>query len=65
MAVAMHLSNNLVVSIVANYKGSSLSSVSFYLLENETSSPKAIMAFVLLFAFELFLFYILKKRGQK
>ena len=65
MAVAMHLSNNLVVSIVANYKGSSLSSVSFYLLENETSSPKAIMAFILLFAFELFLFYILKKRGQK
>ena len=60
--LAMHLSNNLVVSIVANYKGSSLSSTSFFILENETSSPKAIMTFLLLFALEFLFFYTLKRR---
>ena len=60
--LAMHLSNNLVVSIVANYKGSSLSSTSFFILENETSSPKAIMTFLLLFALEFIFFYTLKRR---
>ncbi|MGN1188963.1 MAG: type II CAAX prenyl endopeptidase Rce1 family protein [Candidatus Ornithospirochaeta sp.] len=60
--LSMHLSNNLVVAIVANYKGSSLTSTSFFILENETSSPKAILTFLLLFAFELLIFYTLKRR---
>lgn len=62
--LATHLSNNLVVSIVANYKGSSLSSTSFFILENETSSPKAIATFLLLFALELLFFYTLKRSRQ-
>lgn len=62
--LSMHLSNNLVVSIVANYRGSSLPSLSFFILESETSSPKAIVTFILLFALELLIFYILKKRGK-
>ena len=60
--LSMHLSNNLVVSIVANYKGSSLPSISFFILENETSSPKAIITFLLLFAFELLVFCAYKRR---
>ena len=60
--LAMHLSNNLVVAIVANYRSSSLPSISFFILENETSSPKAIITFILLFALELFLFYALNRR---
>ena len=60
--LAMHLSNNLVVSIVANYKGSSLSSKSFFILESETSSPRAIMSFILLFALEYLLYHHLTRR---
>ena len=60
--LAMHLSNNLVVSIVANYKGSSLSSKSFFILESETSSPRAIMSFLLLFALEYLLYHHFTRR---
>lgn len=61
---AMHLSNNLVVSVLASYKGSSLQSIPFFILDYETSSLSSILSFVSLFAFELILFYLISRRKR-
>ena len=64
IAYATHLANNLFVSIAVNYKGSSLPSASFFLSEEETSSPTSILSFVFLFAL-LTLSVVLWKRRKR
>lgn len=62
---AMHLSNNLFAAVAVGYVNSSLSSVPFFIVDEETSSPKAILSFIILFVLTGFLSYIWDRREEK